>query len=94
MKARIFSLASHCYDYPSSCSGGGYHSIAGADRFKAYGVKPVKVLAGSAPIKIRSWTPMGFIRSYFIDKDLAPFDAINVGLVALAFSDTRPGIPN
>ena len=74
----------------SSTSGGGLAAVVSADSFKDYGIMPEKVLAGAAPLKIRSWTPMGFIRSQEAGI-LGPFDALNVALVALALSDTRPG---
>ena len=74
-------------------SGGGYQAIACADGFKEYGIKPVKVLASAAPIKTRSWVPMGYLRSVNLNKTELE-DALNVGLVTTAFSSTRPGVPN
>jgi hypothetical protein len=83
----------HCRCCLYSFSGGGFQAVAAADGFKAHGITPVKVLAGSAPLKLRSWTPMGFIRS-LVDGNSGPFDALNVALVTLSYSNTRPGAPN
>ena len=84
----------HCRCCLYSCSGGGFQAVAAADGFKAHGITPVKVLAGSAPLKLRSWTPMGFIRSLLVDGNSGPFDALNVALVTVSYSNTRPGAPN
>jgi rhodanese-related sulfurtransferase len=75
------------------CSGGGYRSIAAADGMRSHGITPVKVMAGSAPLKTRSWTPMGFLRSESLGIS-GPFDPLSVGLASLAFSNTRPGVAN
>ena len=83
----------HCRCCLYSFSGGGFQAVAAADGFKAHGITPVKVLAGSAPLKLRSWTPMGFIRS-LVDGNSGPFDALNVALVTVSYSNTRPGAPN
>ncbi len=84
----------HCRCCLYSFSGGGFQAVAAADGFKAHGITPVKVLAGSAPLKLRSWTPMGFIRSLLVDGNSGPFDALNVALVTVSYSNTRPGAPN
>ena len=77
----------------NSTSGGGFAAVAASDKFQSHGIMPAHVLSGAAPLKGRSWTPMGFIRSLYAGK-LGPFDALNVALVGLAFSNTRPGVLN
>ena len=67
--------------------------MAASDKFQSHGIMPAHVLSGAAPLKGRSWTPMGFIRSLYAGI-LGPFDALNVALVGLAFSNTRPGVLN
>lgn len=72
-------------------SGGGFHAVAAADALKKYGFIPVQVLAGGAPLKSRTWTLLGFIRDKL---KFGPFDGLNMALVGLAVSNTRPGASN
>ena len=67
--------------------------MAASDKFQSYGIMPVKVLAGAAPLKGLSWTPLGFTRSLLAGK-LGPFDALHVAVVGLSLSNTRPGYSN
>ena len=77
----------------NSYSEGGYDSIAAADGFSKHGIKPVQVLAGGSTIKMRSWMPLGFMRTYAAGK-LNAFAQINVALVGLGMSNTTPGVAN
>jgi hypothetical protein len=75
------------------CSGGGYRSIAAADGMRSHDITPVKAMACSAPLKTRSWTPIGFLRSVSLG-NAGLFDPLNFGLATLATSNTRPGVAN
>ena len=74
------------------CSGGGYRSIAAADGMRNHGITPVKAMACSAPLKTRSWTPMGFLRS--ISLGIAGLSPLPIALATLSISNTRPGVAN
>jgi len=79
-------------------SEGGNSAIGAADGFEKNGITPVKVMAGSAPLMIRSTTVMSIIQSLLAaasdPSSVDPFGILYMALVGVAFSDTRPGPAN
>lgn len=79
-------------------SEGGNSAIAAADGFEKNGITPVKVMAGSAPLMIRSTSMLSLIQSLLVGASdptsVNPFDVLFMALIGMAVSDTRPGPAN
>ena len=75
-------------NYYVSYSEGGYTAIAAADGFEKNDITPVKVMAGGAPIKVRTAALLGILKS-LAEGALTPNQTFFFGVVGVAFSDLR-----
>ena len=75
-------------NYYISYSQGAYTAIAAADRFEKNDIVPVKVMVGGAPIKLRSTTILGILKS-LLGGSLTPEQLFFFTMVGVAFSDLR-----
>ena len=87
-----YSISHKCADN-SRYSEGGNSAIGAADGFEKNGITPVKVMAGSAPLMIRSTSVLSIIQSLLAAASdplsFDPFRSLYMALVGVAFSDTR-----